>query len=99
MLPPQPQLLLTGGGGRRTKSRPGKSRKREGRGPSDEVFVVDEEEGKIWDMPDKQGGQQLTVRRLTLGFGFLIRPSLAPDPLSCLILRQPLDPASLGFPL
>jgi hypothetical protein len=97
MLPPtQPALGANEGGTGRKNKRGGKARKREGKGGggSDEVFVVDEEEGKVWDMPEgseckKAGQQQLTVRIVDRPLFSL--PNILPQIFS--------HPTSSSFPL
>ena len=63
MLVPEP--AVANGDGKRARGRGGKgaARQKEASGGSgrDEPFVVDEEEGKVWDMPEKKGNDQLNV--------------------------------------
>ena len=71
MLVPEPAVVAgTNGDGKRARGRGGKSgaRQKETNNGSgrDEPFVLDEEEGRVWDMPEKKGNDQLTVSTKTL---------------------------------
>ncbi|KAL7410842.1 hypothetical protein BDY24DRAFT_169583 [Mrakia frigida] len=80
MLGPEP--AAPSGDGKRSRGRSGKaSKKKEGSGGSgrEDAFVLDEEEGKVWDMPEKKGTDQLTL-------GFLLHFSVQ---LHLLSFQQP----------